>query len=301
MKLFQSLILPLLLFFALTLFSSCGGKKLESSWLDREVIIDGKDIEWQGARVILEDASMGLGLMNDAENFYLTLSLTNRMVQMQVLRNGFTVWLDSQGGKKKKFGIRFPLGLQEFADQRGEGPLGMGPEGMSGMRGRMGGMGDRKQQDPRQLEAMFDRLIENRELEILGSEETPLRRYSLIESQEVKLGITFENGRLVYELQVPLAKADALSLGIGTTPGKVFGLGLETPEMDMAAMRQQMGGRKGGGMRGGGIDGMNGMGSEGRGGGMRGSGMGGMRGRMMGAPEPFQLWTKVKLASMMEK
>jgi len=299
MKLFQSLILPLLLLFALTLFSGCGGTKLESSWLDREVIIDGKDIEWHGARVILEDANLGMGLMNDDENFYLTLSLTDRMVQMQVLRNGFTVWFDSQGGKKKIFGIRFPLGMQDFADQRGEGFPGMEQEGMGGRTGRMD---DRRQQDPRQLEAMFDRLIEKGELEIIGPEETPLRRYSLVENQDVKLGITFNNGRLVYELKVPLAKADALSLGIGTIPGKIFGLGFETPELDMAAMRQQMGGRKGGGLRGVGGVGGDAMGGSGdMGGGMRGGGRGGMRGGMMRTFEPFQLWTKVKLALIAER
>jgi len=293
MKLFQSLGMPLLLLFSLILFSGCGGTKLESSWGDREIVIDGKDIEWHGARVILEDASMGMGLMNDAENFYLTLSLTDRMVQMQILRGGFTVWFDSQGGKKRNFGIRFPLGTREFADQRGEGFPEMGPEEM---RGRMGGMGDRKQQDPRQLEAMFDRLIESGELEILGPDETPLRRYSLVENQEVKLGITFDNGRLVYELKVPLAKADALSLGIGTDPGKLFGLGFETPDLDMAAMRQQMGGRRGGGI-GGGMDGavgVGGVGSSGR----RGGGRGGMRPGMIRPFEPFQLWTRVKLAPM---
>jgi len=296
MKLFQSLVLPLLLFFALTLFSGCGGTKMESIWLDREAVIDGKDLEWDGARVILEDANLGMGLMNDAENFYLTLSLTNRMVQRQVLRSGFTIWFDSQGGKKKVFGIRFPLGMRESAGQRGEAAPGMDPEGMGG---RMGDMGDRGPLDPRQLEALFDRLIEKGELEILGSEKTPLRRYTLIENQEVQLGITFENGRLVYELKVPLAKADDLSLGIGTVPGKTFGLGFETSELDMAAMRQQMAGKRGRGM-GGAMDDELGVGGGG-GAGMRGSRRGGMRSGMMRTAERFQLWTRVKLAPMAER
>jgi len=123
------------------------------------------------------------------------------------------------------------------------------------------------------------------ELEILGPDKGQVRRMLIAESDEVQLVTSYASNRLVYELRVPLAYGDESTLGIGSAPGKKIGLGFETPEIDMAALRQGMGGR-GGGMMPGGMDG--GM----RGGGTRGSGM---RGGTM--PEAFQLWIKIGLAA----
>ena len=86
MKLIQSFFCPLVLLFALIVFSGCGKKPLPSTWKNREITVDGQDVEWQDARVSLKDASVGMGLMNDDEYLYLTLSLMDRAVQAQIMR-----------------------------------------------------------------------------------------------------------------------------------------------------------------------------------------------------------------------
>ena len=276
MRLFRDFVLPLFLLFAIGLFAGCGGDKLESRWLDRVITIDGRDTDWQDARVYIEDASMGMGLLNDGEHLYLTLSLSNRQVIAQAMRQGFTVWFDPTGGRNKIFGIRFPLGLTEMnRPEGGERTQRMDSRSMDGRGGP----------SPEQIQAMFDRLVEGAEMEIFGPKKDERRRMLFAESREIRLKVSYAYGRLVYELKVLLAPTP---LGIGTAPGKTIGLGFEAPELDMAAMRQQMGDRRGGGIRGDG-----GM----RGGGMRG---GGMRGGMMRPPEPFRLWTRIKLAPIPE-
>ncbi len=100
---------------------------------------------------------------------------------------------------------------------------------------------------------------------------------------------------LVIEFKIPLAETARFGYGIGSTEGDLIGVGLESPEVDMEKMRDEIqksmgegGGRpSGGGGRGGGKSG------GGRGGGMRPSG-GGDRPE---PPEPIKLWTQVVLAS----
>ena len=273
----RSLFSWLMLLSGLAVVAGCGRSTIESRWRDREITIDGRDAEWQNARVMLEDASVGMGLMNDDEYLYLTLSMMDRAIQAQIMRQGFIVWFDSRGGKKKRFGIRFPLGMQEMAMAgKGERPQGMG----------MGGMGRDGTPTAEQLKAMFERLVWAPEMEILGPGKNQQQRVGFAGSEEIQLEMGYENGRMVYELRVPFATNPH---GIGADAKLTIGLGFETPELDMAALRQRMGGR-GGGMPGGGM-----------GGGMRGGRMGGMRG-MRGVrggrrPEPFQLWIKVRRAS----
>lgn len=293
MKLLQGFFLPFFLLFALSLLSGCGKKPLPSVWRDRPVTIDGTDSEWEDARIILDQASVGMGLMNDGEYLYLTLSLSDPTLQARIMRQGFIIWFDPRGGKSEVFGVRFPLGMQDMARQwqeGGEPPQGMGRGGMD--RGRMGRGGTPTTE---QLQTMYERLAEMPQMEILGPAKDQVRRLLIAESDKVLLATSYASRRLVYELRVPLAVDYGSTFGIGSAPGKKIGLGVEIPEFDMAALRQGMGGRgggmPGGGMRGGGMDG-GGMDGGMRVGGMRG---GGMRGGMMS--EAFRLWTKIGLAS----
>ena len=102
--------------------------------------------------------------------------------------------------------------------------------------------------------------------------------------------MSFEHGRVVYELKIPLEKVAARG-----ALGEQIGVGFETPRVDMQQMRQRMQGGLGGG-RGGGFGG----GGRGGGGGMGGRPMsGGGMGRGAASPgvEPLQLWAKVVLAA----
>ena len=237
--------------------AGCKTEELASTWSDREVRIDGVNDEWQGATTFIEDKDVSIGLLNDDEFLYVSLS-SNDSLRMQVMRTGLTVWFDPEGGTDEWYGINFPTGAQ--------GRM----QAMQG-RGRRGGDGDRDPQSRRPTvdddPMMYIALVGPGEL---GRRRIPIERVTGI---EVKIGNDF--GRFVYELKVPLPRDADHLFGIGTKAGAVLGVGLETG--DMPGMGR--GSRGGLGGPGGGLGGPGGGGGgRGGGGGGRGGGGGGRGG-----------------------
>lgn len=267
------------------LLAGCGGQPLDSSWRDRPVAIDGQDDEWEGARVLLKDSRVGLGLMNDADSLYLTVSLTGAELGSRLARQGFTIWFDPLGGKDEVFGIRFPVAAERFSlgrppeDAAAEGRPGRPPRPARGTAGS--GPGQLGRPDARQLQSLLDSLFARGQMELLGPVEGERAMRAGTDDGPVTLRASYTRGRLVYELRVPL--------NLVSEPfqrERVAGLGFEIPAPEMAeGMGGDMGGPPGGGMGpgGGGPGGM-------RGGGRRAGGLEGS------APEEFRIWTKVRLA-----
>ena len=307
--------------FILFFTATCGQPKLTSKWRSHEVIIDGKDGDWKDARVHIESAGVTVGVLNDTENFYLTLSVIERNFQEQVLRRGFIIWFDYKGGKRKNFGVRFPLGMPElllndlenrfsepgFGGAGGFGGRGgyadrdsYGNRGSYGGRGNYGNYGDQglgweKAMDPGQVEELFEQLMEGAEMELLGSTPNDRLRVPLATSEEILMQVVYVNGRLTYELKVPLARVTHPS-----KKNKPIGVGFEIPVADLRALRQaQMARAAGGeldGNRPNALGGATGLGT-GRDGYTDDSRYRYNRRRSRRMPtETFELWTKVRLA-----
>ena len=101
------------IFISITLFSGCKAPQLNSNWREFEVIIDGQDIEWRGVSNYFEKKSnILIGFLNDEEHLYIRFSTMDRKLHRQIVSLGFTVWFDPKGGKKKRFGIHFPVGIK---------------------------------------------------------------------------------------------------------------------------------------------------------------------------------------------
>jgi hypothetical protein len=280
---------------AAVLVVGCGQRPVDSIWRDREITIDGRDTEWHGARVILEDASVGFGIINDADYLYLTLSVSDPAIQAQILRQGFTVWLDAHGGKSESFGVRFPLGLMAMKGSGDQGDV----SGLTDQETGFGdlppfmdqGLGRGGKMTRAQLESLYERATAQQEAQIIGPRRDQVRRVLVAESGGILLATRYERGRLVYELRAPLASASQRPVGLGAAPGARIGVGFETPEMDLRALRAQMSEQD----RPGGVMGDGSMGRGNRGDNpMRGGR--GARGRRMQGREPFQVWTRVQLA-----
>lgn len=243
-----------------------GSVSLTSSWRSVEITVDGVDSEWSGSLFYFEDENVVIGLQNDADNLYLVLKGMDRKRQMQVMRAGFTVWLDATGKNKKTLGIRYPIGMQAY--------------GIPAVRSEPGTEFDQEQR--RKLAEMMG------EIEILGPEKSDRNRVwkSNPYGIEAELGDTL--GAMIYELKIPLKPTDESPYAIFANAGDVISLGLETGEMS----RGDRGGHPpmGGGMRGGG-GGRGGMGGGGKRGGPRGGRMG------EGMPQSIKLWAKVTLAA----
>jgi len=254
---------------------------------DREVKIDGESSDWTNALGHVEDQDFSIGLMNGSENLYLCLVFADQAQQRHILRRGITVWLDKNGGKKKNFGIRFPLGMKStglpMAEQSKEQ---QSPEA------------NRPDEQARQL--MEQRMLETQtDLEILGPKEDDVRRLALNDAEGIELKMSIQGALLIYELKVPMAN-------IRDIKKNKIGLGLETEKLDLNRMRGEFGGRPGGG----GPGGMSGGGRpEGGppnggqpGGGRMGGGRRGGMGRFPGGErpkmaEPLKIWISAELAT----
>jgi hypothetical protein len=260
--------------------TGCGKPAMDSSWRTRQITVDGGDGDWQGAVTYVAKGSTVVSLLNDEEFLYLRLASADRSTQAQVMRLGFTVWFDARGGEAHSFGIRFPQGMggrgQPFVEREGGREPGEGPPAVAlGLP------------------------------EIVGPGQGEHHRLTDPGPQGIALEVVQAEGRLVYELKIPLARDEVHPYGLGVRPGQQFSIGFETSTPGQEAMRTRRsgGGRRPGGMGGGGMgpEGMGGMEPPGMGmggGGRGGRGMGGGRPAAGGElPQPLKLWVKVKLAT----
>ncbi|UCE40148.1 MAG: hypothetical protein JSV17_11855 [Candidatus Aminicenantes bacterium] len=257
---------PHLWILALALFTlvGCSTLKLESTWKDRDITLDGKGGEWLGAKYYFEDSAISVGLINDEQYLYVSMMTENPMIRAQIMRQGLTIWLDPDGGKNKTFGIKFPLG-KRGEEQEGER---MDPPAMM---------------DEMIREEIMQKLQESMtELEILGRDEKVLAKMDIEDTKGIEVKMRNVGGTFVYELKVPLVSREEYPFTIGANPGDTIGVGFLSPKMQMKRPNKMRGM---GGMPPGGSGGMP------PGGGMRGYGMKPMM------PQDLKIWAKVQLAS----
>jgi hypothetical protein len=262
--------------------------RIDSHWRDHEIIIDGSNAEWPGPLLqIAERTPVTIAAVNDGRFLYLVLHASDPIARARIMRQGLIVWFDPSGKTKKQFGIKFPVGV-EVGDMRGSfggrGRRGM-PQGGGAPRDD-GRSGDSGQRAPDAFEPP------NR-LEVHGSKKDDIHSFLTDKVPGIAVKIGQVEGALVYELQVPLAKTPEFEYAIGTVPGALIGIGLETPKIERASSDEG----RGGGMGGGGMGGRGG-GGRGRGGGGRGGGMGG-RGTARDTEQmkPMKAWGLLQLAA----
>ena len=96
---------------------SCGGlhhggkdKKMPGTWQATPVVIDGKGDDWPSPYPSYDSkAFVGYATSNDRDNLYITLETGDEYAQMKILKQGLTVWIDTDGKKETGVGIHFPL------------------------------------------------------------------------------------------------------------------------------------------------------------------------------------------------
>jgi len=111
-----------ILFLLSTLQLGCRTFSLDSNWRNSEIIIDGKTNDWLGSLMYFEEDNISIGLKNDANYMYICMIAEDQRIRIQMMRQGLTLWFDSDAKKKKNFGIKFPIGMQMLSasKQRGE-------------------------------------------------------------------------------------------------------------------------------------------------------------------------------------
>ncbi len=256
-------LLPLALL-TCTLVLGCGDEKVESRWSEGEIVLDGIPDEWQGSRTYIGSPNIVLGAMNDETHLYIALATPVRSVAARILGQGLTVWFEPKGRGNRKFGIRCPMGMEDFKTMRGAA------------------------EDPARIRELLKDAATR--LEVLGPSDDDTAILLNDGTSGIEIAMGYRDGNFGYELKVPLAITGERDYGIGGDPGQPIRIGFETPEVNMEAMREAMGGRR---PPGGDI-------GEGRGDGMHRGGIDGdiMRGGMWGgSPEAIKVWTTVSLAT----
>lgn len=250
------------LFLSAILQVGCSTIELNSNWRDREIIVDGNNTEWLGTMYYFEEENISVGLLNDENFMYICMIAEEPLMRAQVMRQGFTLWFDPDGGKEKTFGIKFPIGRQA-----------------RGITREMREM----EPDPERFREAFEKSLA--ELEILGPGEDVRKRIPVEEARGIEIDMEASSGMLVYELKVPLLFSDQHPYAVGAEAGDSIGIGLEIPKMDRKTIRRAMSERTGERMPGGG-----GMGGRAGRMGMRG-------GRRPQMPSGLKVWVAVRLAS----
>ncbi len=263
----------------LVLLSSCKTKSnYTSSWNGNpQGLIENKNSHVEDMHYDT-DAKMLYGLINDNENLYILLEVSDKTVQKKILISGLTFWMDTIGKKKEQLGITFPL----------EGSMGnrtgkMNKEEMMKQMQRGSFNGDFDYQN---LNETFSNGLNKMEIIGFNNEKEPLMVFNQ-NPKGISVSIKFDNmGTLHYKANIPLKlifKQPDLFLNDAT---KLFSFGFETGAIDTPSMNG--GGRQGGGMgHGGSMSGKGGRGGGG-GGGRAGSGMPAMQ----ELSKPSKFWVK---------
>jgi hypothetical protein len=248
-----------------------GGLKLSSDWQQPEMVIDGNDAQWQRGLYYDKETDMVYGVRNDEKYIYIFLKTVNRSTQMQIGRQGLTVWFDREDGKNQTFGIHYPMSRQES---------------------RTGFIPDTNEENPH---SFLDQ--EYPELEIIGPNNQERQRFSALEAPgvRVKLGRTRET--IMYELRVPLNKTSDQPFAVEPTSSNRIGIEFETGEFKPGQLKGGM--RPAGGHELGEESGEGNPEERGEIDGGRRSHAGGNQGGRFGAMEKtkrMELWLSVQLA-----
>lgn len=289
-KLYQ---LTMVIFLLLTYSIVAGEPTLNSSWRSSSMTIADTNSVWPiSAQYTIDDKPIIIGLQNDGSNLYLLLKAEDRDTQMMIMRGGLTVWLDSKGGKNKKFGIRYPVGMR-----RRQGPPTEGTERPMG--------------DPEKMRAQIESNMDS--IEIIGPSEN--NRVKIPVKNDLGLWAVRSSGEgpAGFEFIIPLKESNATPYAISADAVKIIGIGIEAgAKMEQPSRQGGPNGESGG--LGGGPGGGGGMGPGGGrpegggfggGGGMGGPPGGGRGGRPNGprnesTSKPIKIWAKIKLAGASE-
>ncbi len=200
--------------FVILAFCSLGiakEKVVQSQWTTSPPNIDGSNSDWEGGTLTLyKKAQVDYAFRNDADNLYVIFIFNDpRGFMSTIKQSGITLWLNTDGKKKKNYGIRFAIKtvsadnyIQIVEQMMGE-PM---PE-------------DKKAQ----IKAKESYQVFHNEVIDKEGEAPP------IASGPTSPSFNTAGGKetVVYEFKVALKKDDTSPVGIGTQPGGSFTIGFD--------------------------------------------------------------------------
>lgn len=182
----------------------------QSTRLPEHLRIDGSADDWQGHLLYYRDAKLTIGIANDSRFLSLCVMSSDENVYRSLMMKGFTVWFDTTGGKKKTFGIRYPLGMAESAPPEPESDQ---PHGHDEWMKRMTG--------------------ETSKLALVGPGENDRTEVLLPGKNGLEARIGFTPGVFVVELKIPLDADIADGRMLRIPASNVLGVRFETVDVDL--------------------------------------------------------------------
>lgn len=239
----------IILFCIIMIYGCSSSTKLESTYNNNEIKIDGDQSDWANKIRNVKDEGVAVGFQNDKDNLYVCLVTANRAEMMKILMMGMTVWLKPEN-ENDIIGIRYPLKhepgeVKEYSKEEGQ---------------------DQPMQR-RNTGERITRMLENQtELQILDKDGNVLNTVPVNSSEGYEAKIGYSKEQLVYELKVPVKKnSDQYAFNTGSNDE--IKVGFETGNFEMDQFRNNreemkgtppeggerpegmggLGGRKGGG------------------------------------------------------
>ena len=107
-KIFARTLLLSLVILAICLAGFSKEKAVESVWVGSSLSIDGLDDDWVGDTLNFEKMfEVDYAFRNDADNLYVLFVFKDPVYQSTIKDTGMTLWINTEGKKKKKYGIYF--------------------------------------------------------------------------------------------------------------------------------------------------------------------------------------------------
>ena len=109
-KIFARALLLSLVVLAVCLAGFSKEETVASMWRGSPLSIDGADNDWAGDTLSFEKKfEVDYAFQNDAENLYVLFVFKDPVYLSTIKDTGMTFWINTEGKKKKKYGITFKM------------------------------------------------------------------------------------------------------------------------------------------------------------------------------------------------
>ena len=191
--------------------------------LSSVVQIDGQANEWPMEWMVDTEKKFSYNVCSDDNNIYIRMKTKDELIRRKMALFGFTVWMDPNGKKKRKLGLRFPTGIE--AQERMVALRQTGdPNTMSA---------GQRADFQKEINKIFIRDVEV--LELIGLADDPLTSTRSGITNGIKVAIAADDEEAyIYEAIIPfksfrLSKSSIATLGIGFETGKYVMKAPKTP------------------------------------------------------------------------
>lgn len=201
------------LFFMIILISGTVFAKADvyqSKWIKERIVMDGSDEDWpEELRQTYDKYGVEYAFKNN-QNYLLGIFVFKDPEYLTSIKeSGMMVWLNTEGKKKKQYGIRFWT-MKLTADHY-----------IELLEKQQGELTEEKKNEIRSKQTydIPDIKVTNKDAKSKLKEEVKVRP-AAFDNQE------FED-KVVYEFAIPLERVHEIAPGIGTTPGETIKVGFE--------------------------------------------------------------------------